>query len=345
MRYRCKRCGREVNPADTFCACGEPISESSIEPVPEEPKKKKIEAWRNKEEGPVPAYPTGGGKDTGPGAGGLPLDKIAMAAGAVVGIVLLAFFATRIVSGLMRREPEPSGGDIHYEGPTEGGTAEAGTEASDHSADSGNGSDDGGGPNEEVPAENPSEPTPEPTAAPTPTPEPTATPTPEPTSTPTPTPVPEHRYEIIFADVTWEEALNLCVTSGKKNAHLAVFETAAELEEVCRQISAEGKEKGRFFIGARRNSNNSGYYWVDTNNVLIGDRLNDSTSPMYGYWMKGEPSFEDASQTPVVTEDKVDLCYFESENRYVINDIPNNVLNVVPQWTGRVGYILEYEAG
>ena len=335
MRYKCKRCGREVDLRLPFCECGEPINESSVEPMPEEPKKKILPRKEKPEpavEEITPVIPDGRGRTDPvpapvPGPGGLPAGKIAVIAGAVLGVFVLSFAVTRITSGIL---------DRHSGKAVESGTAEAGSgEVVREDTASPENIPEGG----QEPAE--ATPTPEPTA--TPTPEPTATPTPTPE--PTPTPVPEPRYEIVFADVTWEEALSLCVNSGRKNAHLATFETAAELEQVCRQISAEGKEKGRFFIGARRNSNNSGYYWVDTRNVLIGDRINDSTSPMYGYWMNGEPSFEDASQTPVVTEDKVDLCYFESEGRYVINDVPNNVLNVVPQWSGRVGYILEYEAG
>ena len=39
----------------------------------------------------------------------------------------------------------------------------------------------------------------------------------------------------------------------------------------------------------------------------------------------------------------MNLYFFKDENRWVWNDVPNDTIAVVPSYSGKVGYIVEYE--
>ena len=42
-------------------------------------------------------------------------------------------------------------------------------------------------------------------------------------------------------------------------------------------------------------------------------------------------------------EEYLDLLYYKNEGRWTWNDAPNDILAVVPSFSGRIGYICEYE--
>ena len=94
-----------------------------------------------------------------------------------------------------------------------------------------------------------------------------------------------------------------------------------------------------FFIGARRDPGSSSYYWVDSDNVIGGDPINDANAPLNGYWMNQEPSFQDGA----VQETCLEMNYYSDENRWVLNDVPNELTQMLPQFKGKIGYICEYE--
>ena len=74
-------------------------------------------------------------------------------------------------------------------------------------------------------------------------------------------------------------------------------------------------------------------------NELYGDVLNSPEYWAYGEWMQGEPSFQDGD----IAEDCMDFYYYENENRWTWNDVPNDIISVVPYFSGKIGYIVEYE--
>ena len=39
----------------------------------------------------------------------------------------------------------------------------------------------------------------------------------------------------------------------------------------------------------------------------------------------------------------LDIYYYSKEKRWVWNDVPNDILDVVPSYAGTLGYIVEYE--
>lgn len=162
--------------------------------------------------------------------------------------------------------------------------------------------------------------------------------TPEPTATPTATPTPEaeHRYEFFGDDCTWEQAFTKCIEKG---GYLVRIETSEEYDKIIEQISSVGMSDYKFYIGGRRDTDGKTYCWANDQNQLEGDPINNSASPLFSKWMAGEPSFADGS----IMENVMNLCYYKKESRWVINDIPNDVLSVMKSYSGRVGYICEYE--
>ena len=159
-------------------------------------------------------------------------------------------------------------------------------------------------------------------------------------SEPLPTPIdkPEivHTYDYLIDDCSWEEAYQKCKNLG---GYLVRIESAEEFETICREIKAKGMQDYMFFIGARRDPGGKSYHWIDSDNVIGGDPINDVNSPLSSYWMVNEPSFQDDA----VEEICLEMNYYSAEKRWVINDVPNELTKVLPEFKGRIGYICEYE--
>ena len=55
--------------------------------------------------------------------------------------------------------------------------------------------------------------------------------------------------------------------------------------------------------------------------------------------MEGEPSFSGEG----VEENCVDFYYYSKEERWAWNDVPDDIIAIVPYYSGNIGYIVEYE--
>lgn len=145
-----------------------------------------------------------------------------------------------------------------------------------------------------------------------------------------------HRYELIISDVTWQEAFADCINRG---GYLARINSSKEYEAVRKEISRQKMTNIYFRIGGRRDSQSKDYYWVNEDNRLFGEKLNSDSSWCSDEWMKGEPSFQDGD----LEERYMDLFFFDGEKRFVWNDVPDDMLAAEPAYTGKLGYICEYE--
>ena len=145
-----------------------------------------------------------------------------------------------------------------------------------------------------------------------------------------------HRYEFIIADVTWSQAFADCKSRG---GYLVRINSEEEYQYILKQLDAGSYQKIQFFIGGRRDWGSSEHYWADEDDELYGDQINTSSYWCSSEWLSGEPSFRDGANE----EEYLDLLYYKNEGRWTWNDAPNDILAVVPSFSGRIGYICEYE--
>jgi len=136
-----------------------------------------------------------------------------------------------------------------------------------------------------------------------------------------------HEYSILMADCTWDEAKNMCQENG---GHLVTFETDEEYQHVLSLI--DSNRDCYYYIGGTCFEDK--YYWIASEGVN-----NSSSLESRNNWMQGEPSYTDGNRV----EDKMGIFYYKKENRWVWNDVPNALLEVVDSYKGSLGYICEYE--
>ncbi|MBS6194598.1 MAG: zinc ribbon domain-containing protein [Clostridiales bacterium] len=148
-----------------------------------------------------------------------------------------------------------------------------------------------------------------------------------------------HRYEIVMEDCTWEEAYEQCLKMG---GYLARINSKEEFNYIKKQIEKETDDmRKQFYVGMRRDLNSEGYYLVDENNQLIGDRMDSGyTKWASTLWFEGEPSYRDA--TLDLEETCVGIFRFKETNQWVFNDIPADLVERVPSYEGKIGYICEF---
>ena len=144
-----------------------------------------------------------------------------------------------------------------------------------------------------------------------------------------------HRYELVVEDCTWEEAAKKC---EEKGGYLACLTTDEEFKIVDDLIRSEGKENNVFYIGANR-VDKFGYHWIDpdlTQTECTGEGY-------WKHWLDGMPSYSDKLPDGTeIDEEYVEYFYRKSEDRFYMNDIPNDVIGRYPSYSGRMGYICEY---
>lgn len=150
-----------------------------------------------------------------------------------------------------------------------------------------------------------------------------------------------HRYEVIVEDCTWEEAYQNCLSMG---GYLARINSKEEFDYITKKVVEKEKyySKKQYYVGIRRDVNSDAYYLVDENNKLMGDRLdNGYTSWANSLWLSKEPSYYDS--TLKIEETCVSIFKYKETNKWVMNDIPSNLVVQVPSYEGKLGYICEVD--
>ncbi|MCR5800406.1 MAG: zinc-ribbon domain-containing protein [Lachnospiraceae bacterium] len=143
-----------------------------------------------------------------------------------------------------------------------------------------------------------------------------------------------HRYEVVIGEFTWEEAMEDVKNRGD-NAYLVHINTKEEYDYICSEVVP--KYQGYIlWTGARRDTNRYVYKWVNRSNQQVGDNIIDLE-----FWLDGEPTFYD--KTTSNNEYYVDFFYVKSAGRFILNDVPNNILDVLPNYSGKIGYIVEFD--
>lgn len=143
-----------------------------------------------------------------------------------------------------------------------------------------------------------------------------------------------HRYELIIEDLSCTEAESACKAKGGYLATLTSFE---EWNRVTAQITSEGKENITFWVGTKYHN------WLDPE--IEGDYdIFDGYDIFFPFWAEGEPSYRGLWENDIeMEEDCTVLFYNTSDDRYYLNDVPDNLLYAAPFYTGKIGYICEYD--
>lgn len=147
-----------------------------------------------------------------------------------------------------------------------------------------------------------------------------------------------HSYQYVVKDCTWNEAFSASIADG---GYLVHFNSMEEYDYVMNEINSRGLDGIHFYLGARRDSGGGDYFWVDENNTLYGEPINSSSAWCSGEWLSGEPSYSDPDLG--IDEAYLNMFYMRSQGRFVWADGPDNIPSAVPVFSGKVGYIIEYE--
>lgn len=145
-----------------------------------------------------------------------------------------------------------------------------------------------------------------------------------------------HTYELIVADVTWTEAYEQCLRMG---GHLVRINSPEEFDAIISQIENEGKENIKFWLGGAAEDRR--YHWVYGEEYALGDVVLNEDPVCVSYWLEGEPSFLD--ETTDTEENRMNMFYMKDLQRWVWNDVPDDILAVASFYQGTIGYICEYE--
>lgn len=171
------------------------------------------------------------------------------------------------------------------------------------------------------------------TEAPTtvPTEAPTTAPTTVPTTAPTEPPVVTYvsEYEVIAADVSWQEARQACEARG---GSLVVITSEEEYNRVC----AYANQSGLSYIWLGGCISSAGEEWGNGSWITGEDWT-------YARWYPGEPSKQDEDGTQEFYLCMWNAKFNKEEIGWTFNDQRNDIVADFPKVSGKIGYICEYK--
>lgn len=154
-----------------------------------------------------------------------------------------------------------------------------------------------------------------------------------------------HHYEIIEADMAWSEAEAAC---REKGGYLASITSWEELERIQEQIIQEKKTDTSFWIGAMCGRERGNYGFRCLEPEMEYDMLSFYNALWRGFWWEkrpdDEPSYKGFTEAgEEVAEGFVMMCYSNDDGRYYYWDMPDDILAARPSFSGKIGYICEYD--
>lgn len=145
-----------------------------------------------------------------------------------------------------------------------------------------------------------------------------------------------HRYTFVVDDCSWTEAAQ---KARERGGYLARINSEEEFQYLLGRISELDLGKIQFRVGGRRNLGSTEYYWVDENDQTYGNMLNAPDYWLSTHWMANEPSFQDGE----TEECYLEFFYSSKYESWLWNDVPDDVVSIVPSYSGYLGFIIEYE--
>ncbi len=146
-----------------------------------------------------------------------------------------------------------------------------------------------------------------------------------------------HEYDFITDDITWEEAWKEAIIRGGYLAHIDTEEEEKYLED---RLSKKLDPALCYFIGGKREEGSEEYYWVAPDGTQGTSELTQD-AVCKKYWLDGEPSFRD--ETTGLEEMYIDFLYLKKKGKWFLNDAPNDMIAASEAWSGKIGYIVEYD--
>lgn len=124
--------------------------------------------------------------------------------------------------------------------------------------------------------------------------------------------------------------------------YLVSIDSKEEFNTITAQARAQrnsGSSVLQYYIGAKRPSSSSTYYFTDKS----GNVTNRAVSSVFGtwFWGSGEPSYADANTGD--NETILSIMYLESSDSWVGNDVVDDIAAHYSEFSGKVGYIVEIE--
>lgn len=146
-----------------------------------------------------------------------------------------------------------------------------------------------------------------------------------------------HEYDFITDDITWEEAWQEAIIRGGYLVHIDTEEEEQYLED---RLSKMLNPALCYYIGGKREAGSEEYYWVAPDGTQGMSELTwDSVCKKH--WLEGEPSFYD--ETTGIEEMYMDFLYLKKKDKWFLNDAPNDMIAASEAWSGKIGYIVEYD--
>lgn len=142
------------------------------------------------------------------------------------------------------------------------------------------------------------------------------------------------RYEYYVGDYSWEGAAYIAELAGGK---LVTIDSKRELNHLTDELNVRGYQDILFYLGGKRAENERDFFWLNGLQLPDGEALNGRDGWMADLWFPGEPSMEyDGVQETCLTLEYID-------GRWGMNDVPADLLAQSDQFSGRIGFIVEYE--